>query len=97
MRNPNPSKPWPAYVWGIVILLIGVFVLALMLFYSEEQTTGGLSDWPALAYMLAGKWGLAAFFLLLAAVFFGLEIRERRRRHRQPPRNEIGLDAGDDR
>jgi hypothetical protein len=51
-----------------------------MLFVSEEQTASALSDRRALAYMLGSKWGLAALFALLAAVFFGLEIRDRRRR-----------------
>lgn len=72
------------YVWGIIVLSIGAFVLALRLFVSEEQTAGGLPDRLALAYMLGGKRGLPALFLPLAAVFFGLEIRDRRHRRRSP-------------
>ncbi len=96
MRNPNPPHPWPAYVWGIVILGIGIFVMALMSFVSEEQTASALSDWLDLVHMLGGKWGLAALFAILAAVFFGLEIRDRRRRQRSPE-DTIGFDAGEDR
>jgi hypothetical protein len=95
VRKLNPPQPWPAYVWGIVILLIGVFVMALMLF-SEEQAASAPADLPALAYMLAGKWGLAAFFLLLAVVFFGLEIHGRRGRRQHLPRDGTGLDTGGD-
>lgn len=66
------EQPWPAYVRGIIALLGGAFVLALILFVSEEQTAGSLLDRLALAYTLGGKWGPAALFVLLAAVFFGL-------------------------
>ena len=70
VNSKRTPQPWPAYVWGVIILGIGIFVMALMLFVSEEQTASALPDWLALAYMLGGKWGLAALFVLLAAVFF---------------------------
>ncbi len=78
----DEPEPWRAGLWGLFILAVGC---GLFMFVSvdESRAMSVLSSEFALIYELGGRWALADAFLLLAGVFFALELHERRQQRRQ--------------
>jgi len=86
MTNPeeNRPKPWPAYIWGIFILVVGVGLFFYLGYLEQHGGSLNMTELFILVYQLLGRWGLLALFLVPASIFFGLEIKERRKRPLPP-------------
>lgn len=86
MTSPEEDrpKPWPAYIWGIFILVVGVGLFFYLGYLEQHGGSLNLPELFLLIYQLLGRWGLLALFLILASVFFGLEIKERRKQGFSP-------------
>ncbi|MCP4602332.1 MAG: hypothetical protein GY847_17755 [Proteobacteria bacterium] len=81
-KDEEQPTPWPAYVWGIFILIVGMGLFVYLGFLEQQGGSMGMPELFVLVYDLGGRWGLLGLFLALSSVFFVLEIRERRnRRH----------------
>ncbi len=81
-EDRDKATPWPAYVWGLFILIVGVGLFFYLGVLEQQGGSLGMPDLFVLVYDLGGRWRLLGLFLALSAVFFVLEIRERRNKRR---------------